>query len=87
MENLSSKASGTPGGEDTKCTASAERAFLFVVINRPVIEYPQQTSGFVNRFRVLPSSVKLRFGFLATRSRNLFSKRPTPGTDPSLPKM
>ena len=38
------KASGTAGGEDTKCTVSAELGIPIVLINRPVIEYPQQTS-------------------------------------------
>jgi precorrin-6A/cobalt-precorrin-6A reductase len=38
------KASGTAGGEDTKCTVSAELGIPIVVIDRPVIEYPQQTS-------------------------------------------
>lgn len=38
------KASGTPGGEDTKRNVSAELGIPIVVINRPVIKYPQQTS-------------------------------------------
>lgn len=39
------KASGTPGGEDTKRTVSADLGIPIVVIDRPVIEYPQQTSN------------------------------------------
>lgn len=38
------KASGTPGGEDTKRSVAAELGIPIVVINRPAIEYPQQTS-------------------------------------------
>lgn len=38
------KASGAPGGEDTKRTVAAELGIPIVLINRPAIEYPQQTS-------------------------------------------
>lgn len=38
------KASGTPGGEDIKRTVAAQLGIPLIVIARPVIEYPQQTS-------------------------------------------
>lgn len=38
------KASGTAGGEDIKRTVAAELGVTLIVINRPVIEYSQQTS-------------------------------------------
>ena len=38
------KASGTPGGEDIKRTVAAELGVSLIVINRPPVEYPQQTS-------------------------------------------
>ena len=38
------KASGTAGGEDIKRTIAAESGIPLIVINRPVVEYPQQTS-------------------------------------------
>lgn len=38
------KASGIAGGEDTKHTVAADLGIPIVVIDRPVIEYPQQTS-------------------------------------------
>ena len=38
------KASGTAGGEDVKRTVAAETGVPLVVIKRPVVEYPQQTS-------------------------------------------
>lgn len=38
------KASGTPGGEDVKRTVAAELGIPLVVITRPSVEYPQQTS-------------------------------------------
>ncbi len=40
------KASGTPGGEHTKRNVAAALGIPIIVINRPVIEYPQQTSDF-----------------------------------------
>jgi precorrin-6A/cobalt-precorrin-6A reductase len=40
------KASGNAGGEDIKRTVAAELNIPLIVINRPVIEYPQQTSDF-----------------------------------------
>lgn len=38
------KASGTAGGEDIKRTVAAELGVPLVVISRPSVEYPQQTS-------------------------------------------
>lgn len=38
------KASGTAGGEDIKRTVAAELGIPLIGINRPAIEYPQQTS-------------------------------------------
>lgn len=38
------KASGIAGGEDIKRTIAAESGIPLIVINRPVVEYPQQTS-------------------------------------------
>lgn len=38
------KASGTPGGEDIKRTVAAQLGIRLIVINRPLINYPQQTS-------------------------------------------
>ena len=38
------KASGTAGGEDIKRTVAAELGIPLVVINRPAVAYPQQTS-------------------------------------------
>ena len=38
------KASGTAGGEDIKRTVASELGIPLVVINRPIVEYPQQTS-------------------------------------------
>ena len=38
------KASGTAGGEDIKRTVASELGVPLVVINRPIVEYPQQTS-------------------------------------------
>ncbi len=38
------KASGQPGGEDVKRELAAELGVKLVVIPRPVVEYPQQTS-------------------------------------------
>lgn len=40
------KASGAPGGEDTKQGVAAELGIKLVTIARPVITYPQQTSDF-----------------------------------------
>jgi precorrin-6A/cobalt-precorrin-6A reductase len=38
------KASGTPGGEDIKRMVAAELGIPLIVINRPKVDYPQQTS-------------------------------------------
>jgi precorrin-6A/cobalt-precorrin-6A reductase len=38
------KASGTAGGEDIKRTVAAQLGIPLIVIDRPVVEYPQQTS-------------------------------------------
>lgn len=38
------KASGTPGGEDVKRRVAVELGVPLVVINRPAVAYPQQTS-------------------------------------------
>jgi len=38
------KASGVPGGEDVKQTVAAELGVRSIVIARPTVEYPQQTS-------------------------------------------
>lgn len=38
------KASGTPGGEDIKQVVAAELGVRLIVITRPAIAYPQQTS-------------------------------------------
>ncbi len=38
------KASGTPGGEDVKRRVAAELGVRLIVIDRPAIDYPQQTS-------------------------------------------
>lgn len=38
------KASGVPGGEDIKRTVAIELGIPLIVISRPAIEYPQQTS-------------------------------------------
>ena len=38
------KASGTAGGEDIKRSVAAELGIPLIAINRPIIEYPQQTS-------------------------------------------
>jgi precorrin-6A/cobalt-precorrin-6A reductase len=40
------KASGASGGEDIKRTLATELGIPLVVIARPVVEYPQQTSDF-----------------------------------------
>jgi precorrin-6A/cobalt-precorrin-6A reductase len=40
------KASGTPGGEDIKRQVAAELGISLIAIDRPPIEYPQQTSDF-----------------------------------------
>lgn len=39
-----SKASGSPGGEDIKRTIAAQLDIPLIVVNRPVVAYPQQTS-------------------------------------------
>lgn len=38
------KASGTPGGEDIKRTVAAELGISLIAIDRPKVDYPQQTS-------------------------------------------
>lgn len=38
------KASGIAGGEDVKRTVAAQTGIPLIVINRPAVEYPQQTS-------------------------------------------
>ena len=38
------KASGQPGGEDVKRTVAAELGISLVVITRPTVDYPRQTS-------------------------------------------
>ncbi|HLO50622.1 MAG TPA: cobalt-precorrin-6A reductase [Kamptonema sp.] len=38
------KASGTPGGEDIKREVAAKLGIPLIVIDRPVLDYPQQTS-------------------------------------------
>lgn len=38
------KASGTPGGEDIKRTVAAHLGIPLITIDRPTVEYPQQTS-------------------------------------------
>jgi len=38
------KASGTPGGEDVKRSVAAELGIGLIVIARPFVNYPQQTS-------------------------------------------
>ena len=38
------KASGAPGGEDVKRKVAAELGVTLIVIDRPLMEYPQQTS-------------------------------------------
>jgi precorrin-6A/cobalt-precorrin-6A reductase len=40
------KASGVAGGEDIKQSVAAELGIPLIVIARPVVEYPQQTSDF-----------------------------------------
>ena len=40
------KASGVAGGEEIKRTVAAELGIPLVVIDRPVVDYPQQTSDF-----------------------------------------
>lgn len=40
------KASGSAGGEDIKRTVAAELSIPLIVIARPLVEYPQQTSDF-----------------------------------------
>ncbi len=40
------KASGTPGGEDVKRLVAHELGIPLVVISRPPVDYPQQTSDF-----------------------------------------
>lgn len=40
------KASGVAGGEDVKRLVAAELGIPLVIISRPVVEYPQQTSDF-----------------------------------------
>ena len=42
------KASGAAGGEDVKRAVAAELGVPLVVINRPAIEYPQQTSDLLS---------------------------------------
>ncbi len=39
------KASGTPGGEDIKRTVASHLGIPLIVIDRPPVEYPQQTSN------------------------------------------
>jgi len=39
------KASGTPGGEDVKRDVAAELGISLIVITRPDVDYPQQTSN------------------------------------------
>jgi precorrin-6A/cobalt-precorrin-6A reductase len=39
------KASGTPGGEDIKRDVAAELGISLIVITRPDVDYPQQTSN------------------------------------------
>ncbi len=38
------KASGTPGGEDIKRSLAAQLGIQLILIDRPVVNYPQQTS-------------------------------------------
>ncbi|OWY68558.1 cobalt-precorrin-6A reductase [cyanobacterium TDX16] len=38
------KASGAPGGEDVKQTVAAELGIDLIALDRPTVEYPQQTS-------------------------------------------
>lgn len=40
------KASGVAGGEDVKRLVAAELGIPLVIISRPIVEYPQQTSDF-----------------------------------------
>lgn len=42
------KASGQPGGEDTKRLLAAELGIILIVITRPKLSYPQQTSDLLN---------------------------------------
>jgi precorrin-6A/cobalt-precorrin-6A reductase len=39
------KASGTPGGEDTKRKIAAELGIQLIIVERPIVEYPQFTSS------------------------------------------
>jgi len=39
------KASGTPGGEDIKRDVAAELGVSLIVITRPDVDYPRQTSN------------------------------------------
>lgn len=52
------KASGAPGGEDTKRQVAADLGIKLVVVERPAIDYPQQTSDLESAIafcrRILP---------------------------------
>lgn len=45
VQSVVTKASGTPGGEDTKRRIAKELGIRLILIARPTVNYPQQTSG------------------------------------------
>jgi precorrin-6A/cobalt-precorrin-6A reductase len=49
------KASGVAGGEDVKQQVAAELGVSLIVIDRPAISYPQQTSNFSNALEFISS--------------------------------
>jgi precorrin-6A/cobalt-precorrin-6A reductase len=55
------KASGVAGGEDIKRTVAAELGIPLIVIDRPVVDYPQQTSNFSVALEFCQTHVTSRF--------------------------
>lgn len=51
------KASGVAGGEDIKRTVAAELGIPLIIIARPVVDYPQQTSDFSTALEFCQSHV------------------------------
>ncbi|NER33833.1 MAG: precorrin-6A/cobalt-precorrin-6A reductase [Oscillatoria sp. SIO1A7] len=65
IQMVVTKASGAPGGEDVKRQLAAELGLRLVIIDRPKLEYPAQTSDFATALefchRILPPNFAAEF--------------------------
>ena len=65
IQMVVTKASGAPGGEDIKRQLAAELGLRLVIIDRPKLEYPEQTSDFATAIefcrRILPPNFAAEF--------------------------